>query len=855
MQINSIARTYLNPFHLPEVLPRCGGDPALYPTTIGINKPLPTNHSSLRTPKVHGVRTRRDFSHHATQKGRHHRQVFPPGKEPSLSPTPPYNITGSGPSGLVTAKTLLHNFPHGTFAPVVFDSRHGVGGLWPNQAHGTPVTKASTPGTLDPWMRTNLSRFTVSFSDFSWESALGSADVPIFPQARQVGRYLAAYCQRYIPEEVLRLGQRVVSAVRSPGVEAESRWRISWVKESVHETDSSNDEVFSEDFDFLVVASGYFARPYIPDIPGLAQFTGQVIHSSNLGKSNGSPAGHGISPSQGNMAVIGGSLSGVEAASALALKESSSMCNPASRSQERARQAVYHIYSRPFWSLPTYLPHETADDNISFLPLDLALYDLSRRPPGPIEYALGLIPEDKAAKTNDYFNALLGTEYERYGHMNGANSGQKSSPRPPWVAIGNEYSEFVRSGTIKPTMGRAIAVHPDPDTGLASIKIETVDGQSMVLEKVSSIVLATGFTPFESLSFLPADVLAALEYSTEDPFLPLVLDKGGTFRLEVPDIGFVGFYRGPYWGIMEMQARFLGEAWTGQISENLKTEGQRENLRVLRQVDSQIHRGQFPMGDYVGLMESFSADLGITRTELTNGENQFGPVVPARYLHGVNTVGNFEVQQTLKSLQANLNPHHGAAQAAAALAIFRALHGSWQATQLATATGMVEANGTAVFHPRYPSAPEWDKEYVCEEQLEPTYKESGPTAIPAAQWIFRLSEAGTSHAPRIGVWAVDPENTTKSAPDVWLKLTPFYRKKKDGEYLSGEYVIYAQSIRLTDASDTTERTVSERKEYTFHFTGVSIASWESVTYETGISEGKSIAKDQRGARSRTVYER
>ncbi|KAJ6120646.1 FAD-dependent pyridine nucleotide-disulfide oxidoreductase [Penicillium sp. IBT 18751x] len=794
----------------------------------------------------------------------------------------PYEATearwysGSGPSGLVTAKTLLHNFPHGTFAPVIFDTRHEVGGLWPNQAHGTPVTKAGTPGTLDPWMRTNLSRFTVSFSDFSWESALGDADVPMFPQARQVGRYLAAYRQRYIPEEVLRLGQRVISAVRSAGVEAESRWRISWIKErsvrdldgwvkhgsidetqsfSVHETDSSNDEVFSEDFDFLVVASGYFARSYIPDIPGLAQFKGQVIHSSNFSKSKSSPAGHGISPSQGNMAVIGGSLSGIEAASALALKESSSMCNPASRSQERARQSVYHIYSRPFWSLPTYLPHETADDNISFLPLDLAMYDLSRRPPGPIEYALGLIPEDKAAKTNDYFDALLGAEYERYGHMNGANSGQNSSPRPPWVAIGNDYAEFVRSGAIKPTMGRAIAIHPDPDTGLASIKIETVNGQSTVLEKVSSIVLATGFTPFESLSFLPADVLAALEYSTEDPFLPLVLDKGGTFRLEVPDIGFVGFYRGPYWGIMEMQARFLGEAWTGQISETLKTEGQRENLRVLRQADSQIHRGQFPMGDYVGLMESFAADLGIIRTELINGENRSGPVVPARYLHGVNTAENFEVQQTLKSLQANLNPHHGAAQAAAALAIFRALHGSWQATQLAAATGMVEATGTAVFHPRYPSAPEWDKEYVCEEQLKPMYKESGPTAIRAAQWIFRLSEGGTCHAPRIGIWTVDPEDTTKSAPDVWLKLTPFYRKKKDGKYLSGEYVIYAESISLTDASDMTERTVYDRKEYTFHFMGVSITSWESVTYETGISEGKSIAKDQRGARSRTVYER
>lgn len=79
-------------------------------------------------------------------------------------------------------------------------------------------------------MRTNLSRFTVAFSDFSWESVLGD-DVPMFPQARQVGRYLSAYSERYIPKEVLRLGHRVVGAVRSAENGTDVRWRISWVKE------------------------------------------------------------------------------------------------------------------------------------------------------------------------------------------------------------------------------------------------------------------------------------------------------------------------------------------------------------------------------------------------------------------------------------------------------------------------------------------------------------------------------------------------------------------------------------------------------------------------------------------------
>ncbi|KAJ5219472.1 uncharacterized protein N7498_001571 [Penicillium cinerascens] len=52
-------------------------------------------------------------------------------------------------------------------------------------------------------------------------------------------------------------------------------------------------------------------------------------------------------------------------------------------------------------------------ETVSFLPLDLAMYDLGRRPPGPIEYALGVISEEKVAKTNEYFSSLLGTEYKK----------------------------------------------------------------------------------------------------------------------------------------------------------------------------------------------------------------------------------------------------------------------------------------------------------------------------------------------------------------------------------------------------------------------------------------------------------
>ena len=139
---------------------------------------------------------------------------------------------GAGPSGLVTAKTLLRNFPNGTFLPTVFDSRHEVGGLWPNNPDGSKILgNDDQPGTLDPSMRTNLSRFTVAFSDLSWESVMGSSDVPMFPQAWEVGQYLAAYTKRYIPNGVLRLGHRVVRTERTVEAQSSHRWKVFWVRE------------------------------------------------------------------------------------------------------------------------------------------------------------------------------------------------------------------------------------------------------------------------------------------------------------------------------------------------------------------------------------------------------------------------------------------------------------------------------------------------------------------------------------------------------------------------------------------------------------------------------------------------
>ncbi|CAI7573627.1 unnamed protein product [Penicillium glandicola] len=734
-------------------------------------------------------------------------------------------IIGAGPSGLVTAKTLLHNFPPGTFSPIIFDSQNKVGGLWlshhhsPNQVNGPSVT-------LDPRMPTNLSHFTVAFSDLAWQSVIPDADVPIFPQARQVGEYLSCYAERYIPTNVLRLGCRVLRTIRKVEDGGDPKWNVQWIQESAEkaqpEYGSLDDGVSSEDFDLIVIASGYFAQQYIPNIPGLEQFRGKIIHSSSLHYER-ELLSNEIKDVNGQIVVIGGSMSGVEAASAMALHQSSSTLST-NRIPHTQKTKVHHIHSRPFWTLPTYLPHESPDGGPSFLPLDLAMYDLGRRPPGPIEYGLGPIPEEKAVKTNSYFHSLLGSDYEKYAHMDSPHSAEESRTQPPWVAIGNDYAEFVRCGAIQTSMGRVTSIHSDSDNKQSSIQYEGPDGTTKTIENVAAIIMATGFTPYKSLSLLPEEVLTTLEYSKTDPFSPLILDKGGTVRSEIPDVGFVGFYRGPYWGVMEMQARFLGKLWCGENNGALcETDNQKQSLRSLRLAHPDLARGQFPMGDYVGLMELFAKDLDISRSALQAGDSRSGPAVPARYLYGdIPTPGaNTEAERTLHALGDALIPDHEVAQKAAASAIFRALHGSWKSyKQTASATGHKTYSGTLAFYPRYPTSPAYDREYVCVEKCVDSTGREQHAQDNNVRFIMRLAEVGLDIATsRIEIWSsLGGGLSADQLIQVW-QLTPLCQERHEGVSITGEYMISAKGV---DSGSRVEFL------YTFHFNGVSISSWECV---------------------------
>jgi hypothetical protein len=618
-------------------------------------------------------------------------------------------IVGAGPAGLVTAKTLKSR-PYRPFRVTVYEAADTVGGMW---AGGEKC---------DPRMRTNLSRFTVAFSDFPWLPDSQTGDLPIFPRAHQVGAYLQAYAERFLPAYVIQCRRQVVSADLVEG---------RWVVDSCCTTTG---EKFRDDFDYLVVASGFFGPPDRPD------FWKETL---SVKKQHSSEFRHvrDLTESPGNIVVFGGGISGCEAAASAAFQLSNGKHQPGDAKRAWADSKVYHIFERPFYCLPRYLPQnpryqDSEDFNPAptFLPLDLQLYNVARRGDGPVSASSGRMSPEKAEKAHTFIRSLLGSDQRELGRAELVSYGDFIE-YPAFTGISDLYSEFVRSGIIVPFRGRvtgsesyvdkettirvsqkglaAVITEPDMDylvrqrmkeeegivstsdfcreetTESRTIRARaTTQGDTWMTEgsndasvidpsvrhiaDVVGIIEATGFQP--RVDYLSEHVLLALGHDPKSKRIPFLLSHGSIFNKNIPELAFIGFYEGPYWGVMEAQANVLASSWDSEsleISDLYDVKVSRDTRRAIKEKDTSVP--QFWMADYVGLMEQLSRMAHVTRNNFAF-EDPVGYVYPARYLNQMS--GRSGAEQTIREVtEAVYAAEHSARFVAAAA--FRGMQGTW----------------------------------------------------------------------------------------------------------------------------------------------------------------------------------
>ncbi|KAK6413118.1 hypothetical protein LTR95_017892, partial [Oleoguttula sp. CCFEE 5521] len=661
------------------------------------------------------------------------------GDAPSSSEMRSICIIGAGPAGLVAAKTFLQT---GRCRVTVYEKSHRLGGIW-------ALDEDSTGGYLHPRTPTNLSRFSVGFSDLAWSSVdLGSnakGKLPMFPKAWQVGRYLEEYRRRHLPEGMIKYGMRVSKAEKCKQLAIGSKefWRVTAVDADGREECAA--------FDHLVVATGFFAKPR--PLQHSVDLRGQVESLNMLHSSQYRSLRDLLPPSSQSLAgkkilLIGGGNSAGEAAATIASHLSNAHWSPDTTQQEAFEGCrVIHTTPRPIYALPPFTP---ANENSTvFMPLDFNFYDLSRRLPGPITGNAGKVPETVKEMLHGVLRKTIGSDQSDLGSdalvvPEGTERGTVQ------VALAEAYAEFVRSGLIGVSAGRITSISERDERVVAKM---SHGGASTEIADIGAVVYATGYSPSPALDMLHPQVKEALHFDEKSMRLPLILEQWQTISKAVPNLAFIGFYEGPYWGVMEMQSRLIAQHWLNE--QEVPTKPYEEVSKMLDLRNAMQERAldvpQYWFGDYAGYVEELASMLKLERND-GDFKERTGTVSPARYLN----VGDDrkEANMTMRDLfdtwQACQNTGTYTARAA-----LRALQGNWDVHRRITSyndtypSGVL--TGTASFHFRAPTDAAYDLEYLYVESGTFTLS-TGATMNASRRYVYSYSEA----QDKLSVWFVKP---------------------------------------------------------------------------------------------------
>ncbi|MGH3677467.1 MAG: flavin-containing monooxygenase [Mycobacterium sp.] len=386
-------------------------------------------------------------------------------------------VIGAGPGGLVAARLLLSQ----GFEPTIFEQGPLLGGQWTGLEGSSGVW---------PAMHTNTSRVMTAFSDLEHDSDC------VFPSNREILDYLNRYAELFGITSRIRFGTPVELVTRD-----DAGWLVSAAGTA-------------ERFERVVVATGRFRAPAIPDVPGLDTFTGsaQAIATYHyrvplryLGK---------------RVLVAGGAISALEIAAELA---------------QLGAARVVVTQRRQRYVLPKFAAGVPSDHRIFTRYGTLANETL---PAAEIDRQLKEIVVE------------AGGSPEQYG---------APAPDPSLFAAGltlaQQYLPLVAEGriTVRPWM-----------ESVAGATVTFADGQA---EEFDGIVFGTGFDL--SLPFLGDDIRAIVDLDA----VHLDADRY-TFHPDLPGLAFVGMWdqSGGYFVPLELQARWIAYTWGGAVAPPSETE-------------------------------------------------------------------------------------------------------------------------------------------------------------------------------------------------------------------------------------------------------------------------------------------
>jgi len=183
-------------------------------------------------------------------------------------------VIGAGPSGLAQLRAFQSAASSGADIPevVCFEKQEDWGGLW-NYTWRTGLDEYGEPVhcSMYRYLWSNGPKECLEFADYTFEE--------------HFGRPIASYPPRavlwdYIKGRVEKAGVRDWIRFRTPVRDVTYSEETAKFTVTVH--DLPKDHIYSEEFDYVVVANGHFSTPNVPQFDGFSSFNGRILHSHDF---------------------------------------------------------------------------------------------------------------------------------------------------------------------------------------------------------------------------------------------------------------------------------------------------------------------------------------------------------------------------------------------------------------------------------------------------------------------------------------------------------------------------------------------------------------------------------------------
>ena len=181
-------------------------------------------------------------------------------------------IIGSGPCGLSMLRAFQQAEEKGQSIPeiVCYEKQEDWGGLWNyswrtgSAQYGDPV-----PNSMYRYLWSNGPKECLEFADYSFDEHF-KQPIPSFPPREVLYDYIIGRAKNGNLKKYIKFST-TVSNVNFNG----SQFELTSINKK-------ENKVAKEIFDYVVVSTGHFSVPYIPEYEGMKSFPGRILHGHDF---------------------------------------------------------------------------------------------------------------------------------------------------------------------------------------------------------------------------------------------------------------------------------------------------------------------------------------------------------------------------------------------------------------------------------------------------------------------------------------------------------------------------------------------------------------------------------------------